>query len=103
MSWIDQSLLFSPLDFIGIALLIGAWPLIGWRIENPSPQKPSVSMIMDDYRRDWMKEMVTRQPRMFDAQVVVAFAGLDFIVAVLEQSHAPILTTGSPVTLTRHA
>ena len=27
---------------------------------------------MDDFRRDWMREMVTRQPRMFDAQVVAA-------------------------------
>ncbi|MBO9411851.1 MULTISPECIES: DUF599 domain-containing protein [unclassified Ruegeria] len=70
MSWIDQSLPFAPLDFVGIALLIGAWLWIGWRIENPSPEKPSVGMIMDGYRRDWMKEMVTRQPRMFDAQVV---------------------------------
>ncbi|WP_171241153.1 DUF599 domain-containing protein [Ruegeria sp. HKCCA5491] len=70
MSWIDQTLPFAPLDFVGIALLIGAWLWIGWRIENPSPGKPSVGMIMDDYRRDWMKEMVTRQPRMFDAQVV---------------------------------
>ncbi len=70
MSWIIQSLPFSPLDFFGIALLIGAWLWIGWRIENPSPKRPSVGMIMDDYRRDWMKEMVTRQPRMFDAQVV---------------------------------
>ncbi len=70
MSWIDQSLPFAPLDFVGIALLIGAWLWIGWRIENPPPEKPSVGMIMDGYRRDWMKEMVTRQPRMFDAQVV---------------------------------
>jgi uncharacterized membrane protein len=70
MSWIDQSLPFAPLDFVGIALLIGTWLWIGWRIENPPPEKPSVGMIMDGYRRDWMKEMVTRQPRMFDAQVV---------------------------------
>lgn len=70
MSWVYQSMPFAPLDFVGIALLIGAWLGIGWRIENPSPNKPSVGMIMDDYRRDWMKEMVTRQPRMFDAQVV---------------------------------
>ncbi|WP_037312911.1 DUF599 domain-containing protein [Ruegeria halocynthiae] len=70
MSWIEQTLLFSPLDYGGIALLIAAWLWIGWRIENASPQKPSVGQLMDDYRRDWMKEMVTRQPRMFDAQVV---------------------------------
>ena len=25
---------------------------------------------MDDFRREWMRGMVTRQPRMFDAQIV---------------------------------
>ncbi len=63
---------FSPLDYAALLLLLGAWLWIGWRVENPSPQKSSVSKIMDEYRRDWMKEMVTRQPRMFDAQVVAA-------------------------------
>ncbi len=72
MSWIAQSLPFSPIDYAGILMLVSAWLWIGWRVENPFPQKPSVGKIMDDYRRDWMKEMVTRQPRMFDAQVVAA-------------------------------
>ncbi|MTI01462.1 DUF599 domain-containing protein [Roseibium sp. RKSG952] len=72
MTWIDRALLFSPLDYLAILLLLLAWQGIGWRIENPSAQKPSVSMMMDDFRRGWMQEMVTRQPRMFDAQVVAA-------------------------------
>ena len=70
MSLIDRILLFSPLDLVATAFLIGAWLWIGWRIDNPPASKPSVAMIMDDYRRGWMQEMVTRQPRMFDAQVV---------------------------------
>ncbi len=70
MSLIDRILQFSPLDLAAILFLIGAWLWIGWRIENPPASKPSVAMIMDDYRRGWMQEMVTRQPRMFDAQVV---------------------------------
>lgn len=72
MTWIDRALLFSPLDYGAIALLITAWLGIGWRIENPAPGKQSVAMMMDTFRRDWMREMVTRQPRMFDAQVVAA-------------------------------
>ncbi|MCG7521670.1 DUF599 domain-containing protein [Ruegeria sp. Ofav3-42] len=72
MTWIDRAQLFSPLDYAAIAVLLIAWLWIGWRIENPSPNKNSVTMMMDDYRRDWMREMVTRQPRMFDAQVVAA-------------------------------
>ncbi|SMO78994.1 DUF599 domain-containing protein [Ruegeria faecimaris] len=70
MTWIDRAALFAPLDFAAITLMMGAWLCLGWMIENPSPKKRSVALMMDEYRRDWMREMVTRQPRMFDAQVV---------------------------------
>jgi uncharacterized membrane protein len=72
MTWIDRALLFSSLDYAAVLLLLGAWQWIGWRIEHPAPHKQSVAMMMDDFRRGWMHEMVTRQPRMFDAQVVAA-------------------------------
>ena len=70
MTWIERALVFSPLDYAAIVLLLCAWQWIGWRIDNPSPRKNSVTMMMDDFRRNWMHEMVTRQPRMFDAQMV---------------------------------
>ena len=70
MTWIDRAALFSPYDYAGLALLVGAWVLTGWRIENPAPGKPSVSILMSEYRRAWMVQMVTRQPRMFDVQMV---------------------------------
>lgn len=72
MTWIERAALFSPLDYSAMAILLGAWLWIGWKIEHPSPRKRSVALMMDGYRRDWMHEMVTRQPRMFDAQVVAA-------------------------------
>ncbi|WP_170351864.1 MULTISPECIES: DUF599 domain-containing protein [Ruegeria] len=70
MTWIERALVFSPLDYAAIVMLFCAWQWIGWRIDNPSPRKNSVTMMMDDFRRNWMHEMVTRQPRMFDAQMV---------------------------------
>ena len=70
--WIDRATLFSPLDYLAITLLLGAWLGIGWRIENPSSDNRSVAMMMDDFRRDWMREIVTREPRIFDAQDVAA-------------------------------
>ena len=70
MSWTDRLFLFSPLDFAALALLVGLWLAIGWRIENPSPSRPSVSRLMSQYRRDWMVQMMTRQPRIFDAQTL---------------------------------
>lgn len=70
MSWADRISLFSPLDYAALAVLALVWIWIGWRIEHPVPGRPSVSVLMDDFRRDWMQQMVTRQPRMFDAQLV---------------------------------
>ncbi|WP_170343170.1 DUF599 domain-containing protein [Ruegeria arenilitoris] len=70
MTLTERALLFSPLDYAAVLLLLIAWQWIGWRIENPAPGKRSVAVMMDEFRRCWMREMVTRQPRMFDAQVV---------------------------------
>lgn len=70
MLWIDRLALFSAFDFAALAFLVGVWLWIGWRIENPRPGRPSVSVLMADYRRLWMEQMVTRQPRMFDSALV---------------------------------
>lgn len=70
MIWIERLSLFSAWDFISLACYILGWVWIGWRIENPSKSRPSVSLLMADFRREWMKEMVTRSPRIFDSQVI---------------------------------
>jgi uncharacterized membrane protein len=60
----------AGLDLIAVALLLGAWLGIGWLIEHPPAALPSVSVMMADYRRDWMRQMVTRVPRIFDAAII---------------------------------
>ncbi|MEM7519431.1 MAG: DUF599 domain-containing protein [Pseudomonadota bacterium] len=65
-----QLSLFTALDLTAVGLLFFFWLLIGWRIERDSPKTPSVSRIMADYRRKWMQQMLTRQPRIFDAQIM---------------------------------
>lgn len=70
MTLTDRLSLFSPWDYAALAVLALVWFWIGWRIERHSLEKRSVSVLMDDFRRDWMRQMVTRQPRMFDAQLV---------------------------------
>ncbi len=70
MNWTERFALFGPLDLAAIAVLFGCWLLIGWLVEHPTAKRPSVSRIMADFRRDWMREMVTRQPRIFDAQTI---------------------------------
>ncbi|MFD3188983.1 DUF599 domain-containing protein, partial [Sedimentitalea sp. HM32M-2] len=62
--------LFSPLDFVAIALLLTGVIWIDWRIESPPANRPSVSSLMIAFRRDWMHQMVTREPRVFDAQLI---------------------------------
>ena len=70
MTWLDRLTLFSPLDWAALALLVGGWILIGWRIEHPGAKHPSTSQIMAQFRREWMRQMITREPRIFDANIV---------------------------------
>ena len=58
------------LDAAALGWLLAAWLLASWLIENPPRRFPSVSLIMQDYRRDWMRTFVTRQPRIFDATLI---------------------------------
>ncbi|WP_103257821.1 DUF599 domain-containing protein [Tabrizicola aquatica] len=60
----------APLDAAVLGYLVLAWLLGSWLIENPPARRPSVSLIMQDYRRDWMRTFVTRQPRIFDATLI---------------------------------
>lgn len=72
MTWLDRFLFFSTLDGVALGLLVLAWLLIGWRIEHASANKPSTSQIMAGFRREWMQQMITREPRIFDAQIVAS-------------------------------
>jgi len=69
MNWIERVSLFQTLDYCAVALLFVAWIGIGLRIEAKRGT-PSVSILMARYRREWMRQMVTRQPRIFDSQIL---------------------------------
>ena len=61
---------FGPLDLAALAFLGLAWLGIGTLIEHPPARHPSVSQLMSAYRHDWMRQFVTRQPRIFDATMI---------------------------------
>lgn len=61
---------FTAFDLAGLAVIFLAWLGADWLIEFPPKSRPSVTSLMQQYRRDWMQQMVTRQPRIFDAQIV---------------------------------
>ena len=70
MTWMDRIALFDTLDFVAVAMIFVAWLALGWVIENASVTRPSVSHLMAQYRRDWMVQLITRTPRIFDAQMI---------------------------------
>ena len=60
----------EPMNFIVFGLYIFTWIVLGWRIEHPGAKHPSVTILMGQRRRDWMKVFVTREPRIFDSQII---------------------------------
>ena len=63
LTWIDAAV---------VAALLALWQGLSWWIEHPSAKRPSVTVLMSAYRREWMQVMVTRVPRIFDAQLMMS-------------------------------
>jgi uncharacterized membrane protein len=61
---------FGLSDGIALTVIVSAWLGLGYFIENPPASRPSVSLLMQEYRREWMRQFVTRQPRIFDASMI---------------------------------
>ncbi len=61
---------FSTIDALAVTLTLFAWAGIGWLIEHPPINRPSVTLLMKEYRREWMRQFLTRQPRIFDASMI---------------------------------
>ncbi|OYU38343.1 MAG: hypothetical protein CFE33_15865 [Pseudorhodobacter sp. PARRP1] len=60
----------GTIDAIAVALNLFAWAATGWLIEHPPANRPSVTTLMKEYRREWMRQFLTRQPRIFDASII---------------------------------
>lgn len=68
-----MTLSFAPLastDGLALLALVLAWLAAGWLTEHPPAARLSVSCLIEEYRRDWMRVFVTRQPRIFDATLI---------------------------------
>ncbi|SNR38279.1 DUF599 domain-containing protein [Puniceibacterium sediminis] len=70
MIWSDQLNLFTALDYAALAVLLLGWMGASRIIDHPPKRRPSVSMLMADYRREWLRHFVTREPRIFDSQII---------------------------------
>jgi uncharacterized membrane protein len=70
MTWHILGIPYGGLDLLALGVLAVSWVLIGWVIEHPPGRRPSVTMLMVAFRQDWMRQFVTRQPRIFDATMI---------------------------------
>lgn len=70
MTWSALTAPYGPLDLAALAFVGLAWLCIGRLIEHPPARRPSVTHLMSAYRHDWMRQFVTRQPRIFDATMI---------------------------------
>ncbi len=70
MTFIDRLTLLSPFDATAVAFLLLGWQALGFVIEREGARRPAVAALMMAHRRDWMRQMITRQPRIFDATIL---------------------------------
>lgn len=70
MEFLDPLSLLSVYDIGALSFLIVAWLITGWAIEHPPARRPSVTKIMSENRRAWMRVFVDRDPRIFDSQIM---------------------------------
>ncbi|SMY06195.1 hypothetical protein LOM8899_00317 [Flavimaricola marinus] len=64
--------ILTLLDVVALALLVICWLGIGLLIEHPGGRRPSVTILMAEYRREWMRELLTRDVRIFDSQILAS-------------------------------
>lgn len=62
--------MLSTIDLIAVLLLFACWFGSGWLTERPPAGTPSVSVLMARFRREWMLHMISRQPRIFDGNIL---------------------------------
>jgi uncharacterized membrane protein len=70
MNMMDHIGALTAPDFLAVLAVLALWALSGWLIEHPPATRPSVTILMQEYRRDWMRQFLTRQPRIFDATLI---------------------------------
>ncbi|MGR3369380.1 MAG: DUF599 domain-containing protein [Sagittula sp.] len=72
MDWQAVIAGFAMIDVVAVGFLLAAWVAATLVIEHPPAWRPSVSALMARYRREWMEAFVTRNPRIFDSQIVAS-------------------------------
>ena len=64
--------LFSTLDLVAIAWFLAVWAIYATALSAVETRKRGLNSEMNRYRDNWMKQMLGRDMRMVDAQIVAA-------------------------------
>ena len=67
-----MSPLFSTLDLIALAWFVGVWATYAAALAWTEQSKRGLNSEMNRYRDGWMMQMLGREMRMVDAQIVAA-------------------------------
>ena len=85
--------LFSFLDAAAAAIVVVSYVGIGLLIEHPIGARRSVTLMMADYRREWMKQLAKRDSRIFDSQILASLrTGTSFFASTSILAIGGILT-----------
>jgi uncharacterized membrane protein len=61
---------FSWVDYAALLFFAGAWLAYHFGVENGPVRHRSLNVRMNEYRRVWMRQMLTRDNRMVDANIM---------------------------------
>src|SRR6476620_8797045 len=64
--------LFSPIDLVALAWFIGAWAIYSAILSLTEERRQGLNSEMNRFRDVWMFQMLGREMRMVDAQIVAA-------------------------------
>ncbi len=70
MTLTDITDLLSLHDIAALVAIFAGAAAIGTWIEHPGTRRPSVTVMMARYRREWMAQFAAREVRIFDAQIL---------------------------------
>lgn len=73
---------FTLADFAAVVFLVTVWWTSGVLIERAHAPRLSVATLMEYYRREWMRQFITRSPRLFDANIMASLRqGTSFLAS----------------------
>lgn len=63
---------FETADILALAAFLGAWLIYHLLTESPRLRGRGLNGIMNDQRRRWMEQVLNRENRIFDAQIMAS-------------------------------